>query len=89
MFIGYYLYPEPESISYELFMWGDIGIMNDIRFYSVAPHWYFRPYMAWLLACPYHKTGLFGLVFFLGALYFQPNLHGMGDTDGHEYLISM
>jgi len=70
-------------------MWGDIGIMNDIRFYSVAPHWYFRPYMAWLLACPYHKTGLFGLVFFLGALYFQPNLHGMGDTDGHEYLISM
>jgi hypothetical protein len=44
--------------------------------------------MAWLLACPYHKTGLFGLVFFLSALYFQPNLHGMGDTDGMEHLIS-
>jgi len=88
VFIGAYLYPEPESLSYELFMWGDIGIMNDIRFYSVAPHWYFRPYMAWLLACPYHKTGLFGLVFFLSALYLQPNLHGMGDTDGMEHLIS-
>ena len=89
VFIGYYLYPEPESLSYELFMWGDIGIMNDIRFYSVAPHWYFRPYMAWLLACPYHKTGIFGLLFFIGALYFQPNLHGMSDTDGLDYTTSI
>lgn len=88
VFIGYYLYPEPESLSYELFMWGDIGIMNDIRFYSVAPHWYFRPFMAWLLACPHHKTGLFGLVFLFGALYFQPNLHGFSDTDGLDYSVS-
>jgi hypothetical protein len=89
VFIGYYLYPEPESLSYELFMWGDIGIMNDIRFYSVAPHWYFRPYMAWLLACPYHKTGIFGLLFFIGALYLQPNLHGMSDTDGLDHTTSI
>jgi quinol-cytochrome oxidoreductase complex cytochrome b subunit len=60
----WFLYEEPEAITYELFMWGDIGLVNDIRFYGVAPHWYFRPYMAWLLVCPYHNTGVFGLIFF-------------------------
>lgn len=88
-FISFYIYPEPESLSYELFMWGDIGIMNDVRFYSVAPHWYFRPFMAWLLACPYHKTGIFGLAFLFGALYFQPNIHGTTDTEGLDSLTSL
>ncbi len=41
-----YLYPFPEALTYELFMWGDVGLVNDIRFYGVAPHWYFRPLMA-------------------------------------------
>jgi hypothetical protein len=51
-------------LSYEIFMWGDVGFINDIRFYGVAPHWYFRPLMAWLLVCPFHKLGIAGLVFF-------------------------
>ena len=46
-----YLYPTPESLSYEIFMWGDIGMITDVRFYGVAPHWYFRPFMAWLIVC--------------------------------------
>jgi len=29
---------EPEALSYEIFMWGDIGLMPDVRFYGVAPH---------------------------------------------------
>jgi len=57
-------YPEPEALSYELFMWGDIGIVTDVRFYGVAPHWYFRPYMAWLIVCPHHNLGIFGLLYF-------------------------
>jgi len=44
--------------------------------------------MAWLLACPYHKTGIFGLAFLGGAFYFQPNLHGLSDTDGLDYNTS-
>jgi len=36
--ISTYLYPEPESLSYEIFMWGDIGLVPDVRFYGVAPH---------------------------------------------------
>lgn len=70
-----YLYPYPEALTYELFMWGDVGLVNDIRFYGVAPHWYFRPLMSWLLVCPFHKLGIAGLVFFFIALFYQPNLH--------------
>jgi len=55
-------------------MWGDIGATVDIRYYSVAPHWYFRPFMSWLIACPHHKTGIFGLIFFFVVLFFQPNI---------------
>ncbi len=72
-FINVYLYGKIEPLSYEIFMWGDIGIVTDVRFYGVAPHWYFRPYMAWLIVCPYHKMGLGGLFFFFLILYFQPN----------------
>lgn len=79
--IGEYLYAEPEALSYEIFMWGDIGLITDVRFYGVAPHWYFRPYMAWLIACPYHYVGIFGLVFFFVVLYFQVSLFGTGDLE--------
>jgi len=64
MVIVWFVYPEPEALSYEIFMWGDIGLITDVRYYGVAPHWYFRPFMAWLIACPHHKTGIFGLIFF-------------------------
>jgi len=60
----FWMYPEPEALSYEIFMWGDIGLIPDVRFYGVAPHWYFRPFMAWLIVCPHHKTGIFGLLIF-------------------------
>lgn len=70
----FYLYVEPEALSYEIFMWGDVGMVVDVRFYGVAPHWYFRPYMAWLITCPYHYAGLIGLVLFFVSFYFQPNV---------------
>lgn len=83
--IGEFLYSEPEALSYEIFMWGDIGIVNDVRFYGVAPHWYFRPYMAWLIACPYHYVGIFGLVFFFVVLYFQVSLFGSSELENLKY----
>jgi hypothetical protein len=75
--LSMWMYPEPESISYELFMWGDVGMLTDVRFYGVAPHWYFRPFMAWLIVCPHHKTGIFGLLYFFFVLFHQPTLHGV------------
>lgn len=79
--IGELLYSEPEALNYEIFMWGDIGFITDVRFYGVAPHWYFRPYMAWLIACPYHYIGIFGLVFFFLVLYFQVSLFSSTENE--------
>lgn len=73
-FINIIVYSQSESLSYEIFMWGDIGFMNDVRFYGVAPHWYFRVYMSWLLICPHHYVGVFGLIYLMLLLYFQPNI---------------
>ena len=73
------LYSEPEALSYEIFMWGDIGLMTDVRYYGVAPHWYFRPFMAWLIVCPYHNLGVAGLLYFFFILFYQPNIHGITD----------
>jgi len=81
------LFEEPEALSYEIFMWGDVGLVSDVRFYGVAPHWYFRPFMAWLIACPFHKTGIFGLIFFFFILYFQPNLHGTTEQNNYNKKI--
>jgi hypothetical protein len=69
-----FIYTEPEALNYELFMWGDVGMVTDVRFFGVAPHWYFRPYMGWLVACPFHYTGLAGLACFFLIFYFQPNI---------------
>ena len=74
--ISLFVFKVCEPLSYELFMWGDIGLITDVRFLSVAPHWYFRAYMGWLLFCPHHYIGIFGLIFFLVFIYFQPNVFG-------------
>jgi len=79
-----YLYVDPEAIHYELFMWGDIGMTVDVRYLGVAPHWYFRPYMAWLIVCPYHYLGIFGLVFFFTVIFFQYNIFGLGELDCYQ-----
>jgi len=81
--ICWIMYPEPEALSYEIFMWGDVGIVTDVRYYGVAPHWYFRPYMAWLIVCPHHNLGIFGMVYLFWVLFNQPTLHGMFDTSFH------
>jgi quinol-cytochrome oxidoreductase complex cytochrome b subunit len=87
-FVCLYLYPEPEALSYELFMWGDVGFVTDVRFYGVAPHWYFRPFMAWLIVCPHHTLGIFGLVYFFWVLFHQPTLHGYKEASGVLYKTS-
>lgn len=79
-----FLYTTPEALTYEIFMWGDVGMSTDVRFTGVAPHWYFRPYMAWLIVCPSHKPGLFGLVYFFFTIFYQPNLHGMTELRNYK-----
>lgn len=73
-FICFLLYEEPEALNNELFTWGDVGFIVDVRFLGVMPHWYFRGYMGWLILCPHHYVGIFGLVLFMVIIYFQPDL---------------
>ncbi len=80
-FVQWWIIMNPEALAYENFMWGDIGFMTDIRFYGVAPHWYFRPFMAWLIVCPHHKTGIFGIILYFLLLFFQPLLHGSNEQN--------
>lgn len=70
-FITAQMYHEPDALAYELFMWGDVGAIVDIKFNQVAPHWYFRPLMAFLLVIPHALIGVFGLAMFFFLLYFQ------------------
>lgn len=84
MIVCFAVYPEPEALSYEIFMWGDIGFINDVRFLSVAPHWYFRPFMAWLTVCPFHKIGLFGLIYYFFILFYQPVIHGTNEQNNYS-----
>lgn len=74
------LYSEPDAVSYELFMWGDIGFITDPNFNQVAPHWYFRPLMAFLLVIPHALIGVFGLALFFVLIYYQVSLYNLGES---------
>lgn len=72
-----YLYTEPEALSYELFMWGDVGLITEPNFNQVAPHWYFRPLMAFLLVVPHAIFGVAGLGLFFILIYYQVSINQM------------
>jgi len=72
--LSLYLYSEPEAISYELFMWGDVGLITEPNFNQVAPHWYFRPLMSFLLVLPHAIFGILGLGLFFILIYYQVTL---------------
>jgi hypothetical protein len=40
--------------------------------------------MAWLIACPHHKTGIFGVIFFFVVIFYQPNLHGTTEQNNYN-----
>jgi quinol-cytochrome oxidoreductase complex cytochrome b subunit len=76
-----YMYNEPEALSYEIFMWGDVGAITDPKFNQVAPHWYFRPLMSFLLVVPHSFMGVFGLILFFFLLYYQITLSRSNEVD--------
>lgn len=84
LIVSLILYSEPEAVSYELFMWGDIGFITDPNFNQVAPHWYFRPLMAFLLVIPHALIGVFGLALFFILIYYQISLHNTGELRAYK-----
>lgn len=73
-FFATFNYQLNEILNYEIFAWGDVGLNYDVRFLGVAPHWYFRPYMGWLIVCPHHYFGIFGLIYYMVIIYYQPSI---------------
>ena len=60
----------PSTVNYFFFERWNIRELDEIRFYGVAPHWYFRPFMGLLVVTPTHYEGLMwmGLWFILLAV---------------------
>jgi len=54
--------------------------LDDIRFYGVAPHWYFRPLMGVLVISPTHYEGLMWVILFFVLLAGLPILYNLYNT---------
>lgn len=65
----------PHTINYFYFERWNISENDDIRFYGVAPHWYFRPLMGVLVISPTHYEGLMWIGLYFVLLACMPFLH--------------
>jgi len=69
-FFTYQSHPDLKPVNFNFFeQWAEVE-MEDINFFIVGPHWYFRPHMGLLTICAQHYEGLC----WLGAYYFLLSL---------------
>nr|QPL15892.1 cytochrome b [Strombidium sp.] len=78
---------QPGTVAYLFFEKWNIYELDEIRFYGVAPHWYFRPYMGLLVITPTHYEGLMWMGLFFIFLTFLPVIYGY--YTAHHYYISV
>lgn len=72
-----WLYPDFYVVNYSFFeQWTETEV-EDINFFAVAPHWYFRPHMGLLTVCAQHYEGLFWAGMFYLLLNSMPHLYRM------------
>jgi len=68
----YYHHYNAKTINFFFFEKWNISENDEIRFYGVAPHWYFRPLMGILVIAPTHYEGLMWMALFFLLLTFLP-----------------
>jgi quinol-cytochrome oxidoreductase complex cytochrome b subunit len=74
-------YPDPRAVNYTFFEQWSEAESEELNYFIVAPHWYFRPHMGLLTACAQHYEGLFWLVGFYVALAALPAIsRGWGSS---------
>lgn len=78
---------EPLIINYFYFERWNIAEYDEIRFYGVAPHWYFRPLMGLLVVSPTHYEGLLWLGLFFILLTFLPIIYGFYNSNENDSVI--
>jgi len=65
-------HPDKLPVNYTFFeQWAEAE-MEDVNFFIVGPHWYFRPHMGLLTICAQHYEGLFWLGFYYLTLALLP-----------------
>lgn len=65
-------HPDSKVVNFNFFeQWAEVE-MEDINFFIVGPHWYFRPHMGLLTICSQHYEGLFWLLSYYVILAFLP-----------------
>jgi hypothetical protein len=68
-------YPDARVVNYNFFeQWSEAEV-EEINFFIVSPHWYFRAHMGLLTVCAQHYEGLFWLVSFYILLTILPNIY--------------
>ena len=68
------------TVNYFFFERWNCAEMDEVRFYGIAPHWYFRPFMGMLTICPTHYEGLFWMGAYLVGLAALPVIYNLYNT---------
>lgn len=72
------------SVAYFFFERWNISELDEMRFYGVAPHWYFRPLMGLLTIAPTHFEGIMWLGLFFVTLSCAPLLYSLYNSN-HKF----
>lgn len=75
------------TVGYYFFERWNISELDEIRFYGVAPHWYFKPLMGILVISPTHYEGLMWIGLFFIGLAFLPVINAWYNTGISYYPI--
>ena len=75
------------TVNYFFFERWNIAELDEIRFYGVAPHWYFRPLMGILVISPTHYEGLMWLVLWLVLLAILPIIYNFYNTHNKQVAV--
>lgn len=68
----YASHPDLKPVNFNFFeQWAEVEV-EDINFFIVGPHWYFRPHMGLLTICAQHYEGLFWLLAYYVILALMP-----------------
>ena len=79
---------EGNTVNYYFFERWNISELDEIRFYGVAPHWYFRPFMGLLTIAPSHYEGLMWMGLWFVLLASLPIIHNFYHPH-HAYIASI
>jgi len=69
------------TVNYFFFERWNISELDEIRFYGVAPHWYFRPLMGLLVVSPSHYEGLMWMALWFILLASLPIIYNLYNSN--------